>query len=276
MQTLGKNLIAMLTPALDQRSAISVISSILNSEFKLSIVPRFVGTEIRYEVIQDCGIRDPGTEPDTLTAKDILSYSEYCAQKRPGAINMVSCQWSGNAGTGYITWMKLGYDSSGKAVKELVTMEKINESLNSVNNLPELATSLGRAAIIRLPAWLMNSGAQENYRKKIAESLILTQIASGGGFSGSSAVTCPVTVYDRVKNNVGKVMKIDCTGAEFEKSKGVRFGRLIGVEYRLSASANELTSTLLLSFDCVLSEDDFDVFKVSADDLLCIPSGRKK
>lgn len=257
---------------MDSQSGTQILLSIL-SQFLLIMVPVFVepaegktDSEIKYTAIANCGLLKPDKDDSilTLTAKDVISYVEYAAQKRIGEINNIIVH---NPKSNERYWLAVGYDSEGNPVKKLIKISNVDRK-QSNQAAPDY---FGQHTLVSMPDWMITVGDRARM-EATATALATAVTATGGGFSGRIGVSCPVTVYDKVKNALGRVIKLNLADSEAQSAKGIiRYGRLIGVDYRIAGGGSgEISAGLSLTFDCVLNKQEFDKFSVRHDELLCI------
>lgn len=295
IQTSGAN-------ALSNSSPLVVMNNIIQGFF-MTFVPLVQEGDICLRVIPNIGIRtykEQKTQPE-LHPSDIINFVSYPAQKRIGAysgvvvtanINAVANPGDKKTGVRIGYGMLYGYTADGKPTKKEM---KINEILDTVGKYNKegkktahLIQPFGAYTLVRLPQWVVafNDKASEDKTKdskttnekpksyaskqleaaeKFARAMTMMVLGSGGGFSGRVATTVSPALYESVKNKIGEVFKLNLSNSLTGASL-IRYGRLVAINYVMETSSNALNITLGLTFDCVVTEDEYKEFSITPED----------
>ena len=263
--------------AIQQRTGLEVFNGILDNFFMI-LTPRTNGL---LDVIPNAGI-SKYKDNNLLNPADIIGYQLYPSQYRANKYTTAATVLPGSNTLIYA--LILGHDSS----ENPVAVEYKYEDLKKLADMAPksgLILPYGAISYIPLPDWAVfldrNKSKSEiqnespiptasekvlNEYYQLARIVCKGSIATGGGFSGRLVLSVLPEKYTAVCNSVGDVFKIDYSNPTTGNA-AVRYGRLVGIHYSVDVSKDRLATQLTLSFDCVLTEDEYDKFSIDPEDV---------
>jgi hypothetical protein len=254
-------------------------------QFGLVLAPR-VGVRTRSNVPALAVIPNIGVNSEvgfSLKPSVILGYSLQRPKRRLGEYQAVAviknplnvADPGKQKASDTILWVG-GYDEKGNP--KLLAGIKYTPIPNGKNY--KIVSSLGPVTLLALPSWMRRASAKvgdsaaiTQYYEKAANAVAKTHY--GRGMVATAALTVNI-VYSYLSdyyNKIGEVAEIDLSSVKngYGTQMDKLYGRLIGVNYQITADSVNFNAQCSLTFDCVCNREEHRVFGVSSDDMLCAP-----
>lgn len=272
--------------SLPDNSAVSVFCSVIG-DFYLTVAPR-VSKQLKENltIVPACGF---GIATETLTASDIVGFSQYEAQRAPNSLvnicvydnDLVSSSSGIREGTKALVSVQGGYNKEGELSIKVETNPLSKDETKATDSFKNMLT--GPIQTVRLPLWSATAGDKD--KVKLAKALATTLFASSGFVAGNMEVSLSYSALPKVINSVGKIFNISTllagghTGSEGDKmfevfanicqlSNYTYYGRLKQLNYQFRVESTSITSSVKCIFDCVLTIDEYERLVAEEDSTL--------
>ena len=144
----------------------------------------------------------------------------------------------------------------------------------------KIVSSLGPVTLLAPPSWMRrastkvgDSTAITQYYEKAANAVAKTHYGKGMVATAALTVNIVYSYLSDYYNKIGEVAEIDLSSVKngYGTQMDKLYGRLIGVNYQITADSVNFNAQCSLTFDCVCNREEHRVFGVSSDDMLCAP-----